>query len=89
MRNSYNEKVLETRQRVLGPDNNETLSIRSDLANNLDTQGNHAEAEKMEREVLGKAEADPGARECLHNRLHGYAGGDPDQRKTHGRGRGT
>jgi tetratricopeptide (TPR) repeat protein len=45
-------KVLETRQRVLGPDNNDTLSVRSDLANNLDTQGNHAEAETMERDIL-------------------------------------
>jgi len=39
---------------VLGPDHDDTLSVSSDLANNLDAQGKHAEAEKLEREILNR-----------------------------------
>jgi hypothetical protein len=39
-------------RRVLGPEHPHTLMTAGNLANALFTQGNHAEAERMFREVL-------------------------------------
>jgi tetratricopeptide (TPR) repeat protein len=44
--------VIETRQRVLGPEHPDTLDSRNNLAIVLDEQGKHAEAEKEQRAVL-------------------------------------
>jgi non-specific serine/threonine protein kinase/serine/threonine-protein kinase len=46
------ERALAIQQRVLGPENRETLSTRSNLALDLRYQGRVAEAEKMNWETL-------------------------------------
>ncbi|HLY61969.1 MAG TPA: tetratricopeptide repeat protein [Terriglobia bacterium] len=46
------ERSVEIRRRVLGPENQETLSSRNDLAGTLWMEGHYAESEKLSRESL-------------------------------------
>lgn len=46
------ERSLETRKRILGPRNPDTLLSMSTLAWNLQRQGNYVEAEKLQRAAL-------------------------------------
>ena len=47
-------RVLDSRRRVLGPDDAETLASLGNLSNMLDERGDYAGAEKTQREVLEK-----------------------------------
>ncbi len=46
------QRALEIQQRILGPENPETLKSAHVLANDLDDQGHFAEAEKLHRQTL-------------------------------------
>jgi eukaryotic-like serine/threonine-protein kinase len=51
---SMQRRVLDSRRRVLGPDDAETLASLGNLSNMLDERGDYAGAEKTQREVLEK-----------------------------------
>jgi eukaryotic-like serine/threonine-protein kinase len=49
---SQQRKLLGIEQRVLGPEDHDTVGVKGDLATTLSEEGHLAEAEKMQREVL-------------------------------------
>ena len=51
------EKVLESRQRVLGEDHPNTLTSMNNLAWTLYAQGNLSEAREMQKQVLDRRRA--------------------------------
>jgi serine/threonine protein kinase len=49
---SLDQKAMEIRRRVLGPEHPDTLKSMSNLASDLSAEGHYAEAEKLDRETL-------------------------------------
>ena len=47
------KRAVDTRKRSFGPDHNDTLNSRSNLAGVLDKQGRYEEAGEMESQTLG------------------------------------
>jgi len=50
---SLDQRALEIRRRVLGPEHPDTLRSMNSLAGDLSDEGHYAEAEKVDRETLG------------------------------------
>jgi len=50
---SLDQRALEIRRRVLGPEHPETLGSMNSVASDLSDEGHYAEAEKLDRETLG------------------------------------